>query len=158
VIKEATTTLLVKIKASLTQIFGILITFLTPIKPLIIIVGVAIALDTFYGVRRAKKTGEKVTSRKLSKIISKMVLYQTAVILFFCVEKFILGDIIGLFTSIPLILTKVVTTVLLYIEATSISESYEIMYGVSLWKKFKELIRRTGETKQEIQEILKKES
>jgi hypothetical protein len=87
-----------------------------------------------------------------------MVLYQTAVILFFCVEKFILGDIIGLFTSIPLILTKVVTTVLLYIEATSISESYEIMYGVSLWKKFKELIRRTGETKQEIQEILKKES
>jgi hypothetical protein len=32
------------------------------------------------------------------------------------------------------------------------------MYGVSLWKKFKELIRRTGETKQEIQEILKKES
>ncbi len=156
-IKQASTTLLVKVKASLSQIFGIVLTFLTPIKPLILIVGVAIALDTFYGVRRAKKTGEKVTSRKLSKIISKMVLYQSAVILFFCVEKFILGDIIGLFTNIPLILTKIVTTVLLYIEATSISESYEIMYGVSLWKKFKELIRRTGDTKQQLQDILKKD-
>jgi len=157
VIKQASTTLLVKVKASLSQIFGIVLTFLTPIKPLILIVGVAIALDTFYGVRRAKKTGEKVTSRKLSKIISKMVLYQSAVILFFCVEKFILGDIIGLFTNIPLILTKIVTTVLLYIEATSISESYEIMYGVSLWKKFKELIKRTGDTKQQLQDILKKD-
>lgn len=156
-IKQASTILLVKVKASLSQIFGIVLTFLTPIKPLILIVGVAIALDTFYGVRRAKKTGEKVTSRKLSKIISKMVLYQSAVILFFCVEKFILGDIIGLFTNIPLILTKIVTTVLLYIEATSISESYEIMYGVSLWKKFKELIRRTGDTKQQLQDILKKD-
>ena len=156
-IKQASTTLLVKVKASLSQIFGIVLTFLTPIKPLILIVGVAIALDTFYGVRRAKKTGEKVTSRKLSKIISKMVLYQSAVVLFFCVEKFILGDIIGLFTNIPLILTKIVTTVLLYIEATSISESYEIMYGVSLWKKFKELIKRTGDTKQQLQDILKKD-
>lgn len=82
-----------------------------------------------------------------------MVLYQSAIILAFAVEKFILGDIIGLFTSIPFILTKIVTTTLLFIEATSINENYLAISGVSIWKKFKTLLNRTKEFQKNIKKI-----
>jgi len=124
-----------------------------PIIPLIIIVGVAIFVDSIFGILRANKVKEPITSRKFSKIISKMVLYQSAIILAFAVEKFILGDIIGLFTSIPFILTKIVTTTLLFIEATSINENYLAISGVSIWKKFKTLLNRTKEFQKNIKKI-----
>jgi len=53
-----------------------LLTFFVPLAPLAIAVGVAIALDTFLGVIAAKKTGEKITSRKFSQAILKMLIYQ----------------------------------------------------------------------------------
>ena len=142
-----TTVLLMNIKASTCAILGILLAFFLPIVPLLLIVGAAIALDTIFGIVRAKKLGEPVTSRKMSKLISKMVLYNAAVVLFFCIERYILGGIIGAFTEIPLILTKLVTATLLFIEITSISESYEAITGVSLWGKFKAMVARTKEIK-----------
>ena len=145
--------LAISIKKSFLSIYGIIIAFLMPIIPLIIIVGVAIFVDSIFGILRAKKVKEPITSRKFSKIISKMVLYQSAIILAFAVEKFILGDIIGLFTSIPFILTKIVTTTLLFIEATSINENYLAISGVSIWKKFKTLLNRTKEFQKNIKKI-----
>src|SRR3970040_897388 len=145
--------LAISIKKSFLSIYGIIIAFLMPIIPLIIIVGVAIFVDSIFGILRANKVKEPITSRKFYKIISKMVLYQSAIIVAFAVEKFILGDIIGLFTSIPFILTKIVTTTLLFIEATSINENYLAISGVSIWKKFKTLLNRTKEFQKNIKKI-----
>lgn len=146
------------IRNSSITIVGMLLTFLTPIIPLIILVGVAIFLDTIFGIIKAMKLKQKITSRKLSQIVSKMVLYQGAVILFYTIEHFILGDIIGLFTSIPLILTKLVTSTLLFIELTSVSENIESAYGINLWKKFKQMLTRAKQVKEELEDFKDDES
>ncbi len=142
------------IKNSLFAIGGIILAFITPIIPLILIVGVAISMDTCIGIFKAKKLKEPITSRKMSKLISKLVLYQSAIILFYAIEKFILGDIIGYFITIPLILTKVIATTLLFIELTSINESYKIISGVNIWAKFKELLSRGKDIKKDVKQLL----
>ena len=152
--KQQLSLLASNLKNSILAAYGILIAFLTPIIPLMIIVFGAIILDTIFGVLRAKKVKEPITSRRLSKIISKLLLYQLVIILAFSTEKFILSDIIGIFCQIPLIGTKLVTTLLLFIEGTSINENYKILSGVSLWQKVKDLVGRGKELKKDIKDIV----
>lgn len=142
-----------KIKVSSWAIIGLIIAFLVPIVPLILIVGIAILVDTIMGIYKAKKLGIAITSRKLSALISKMVLYQSAIVGFFVIEKYILDDFIIIFTAIPLVLTKLVTLTLLFIETQSINEHVKKLYNISLWGKFKDLLRRSKELKDELDEI-----
>jgi hypothetical protein len=151
--KQITLQALASIKAYLLNILAFIVAFLAPINALIITVGLAIALDTLIGVSRAKKKNENITSKKLSQIVSKMVLYQSALVLFFLIEKFILADFIVLFTGINLFLTKIVALVLVYIEIKSINESWLAITGVSLWEKFKELLLRVKEVREDIKEL-----
>lgn len=146
-----------QIKQYCFTILGIIISFLTPIIPLLLIVGMSIFFDTITGVLKAKKKKEKVTSRKLSQIISKMVLYQSAVILFYGIEKYMLSDIIGMFTSVPLLLTKLVSVTLTFIEIKSISENLKAGWNFDLWSRCKGFIARAKEMKGEIDELKKED-
>ncbi len=132
---------------------AIIAAFLAPIKSLIIIVGICIAADTLMGLWKAKKTKTKITSRKLSTVISKMFLYQGAIVLFFCIEKYILADFVGYFVDIELFFTKLVASILIFIELMSMNENYIAISGVSIWGKFKEMIRRAKEVKEEIKDL-----
>jgi hypothetical protein len=78
----------------------IICAFLMPIKPLFLLVGLMIILDTVSGIFKAKKIHEKITSKKLSRVISKMLLYQCGLVTFFILEKFLLGEFIVAFSSI----------------------------------------------------------
>ena len=131
-----------RMKESVTAICGIFIAFITPIIPLMLIVGCAIALDTFMGIYRSHKLGESITSKKMSSIVSKFVLYQSSVVLMFAIERFILNDFTIMVTSIPLVLTKIVATTLLFIEGQSVIENYAAISGVNVWSKFKEMLSR----------------
>jgi hypothetical protein len=142
-------------KVTIDKVLIVLSAFLLPIKPLIILVGLCIFLDTIFGVWKAKKTNNKITSKGLSSIVSKMVLYQSAVILFFALEKFLVGDFILLFTSIPLFLTKVIATLLIGIELTSISENIEEATGVSVWQRIKIMLGRVKEIKNDVNDVIK---
>jgi len=133
--------------------FAIIAAFLAPITALIIIVGVCIFADTITGLMKAKKLKQEITSRKLSVVISKLFLYEGALILFFAMEKFILADFIGYFCDIPLFLTKLLASVLCGIEIMSINENYKAISGVSIWLKFKELLARAKEVKAEIKDL-----
>ncbi len=149
--KELFTATLAKIK--LAHLFAIIISFLAPIQTIILTVGACIFADTFMGVWRAKKQGQQITSRRLSNIVSKMVLYQAAIILFFLIEKFILVDFITLFTAIPFFLTKLVACTLCFIECKSINENYEMISGISLFGKFKDMLTRAKELKEDIGKV-----
>jgi len=141
------------LKHSFAAVSGIVISFLMPIVPLILIVGAAISLDTLTGLYKSYKTNKPITSRGLSAMVSKMLLYQLALILFFCIEKFVLSDIIGILTDIPLILTKLVTTTLLFIELTSINENYKDVTGINVWQKFRELLKRAKKVSDEVKDF-----
>lgn len=135
------------------NILAIILAFLAPIAPLILTVGLFILADTIVGIWKAKKINDKITSRKLSAIISKMVLYQSALIMFYLIDTFILQDFIKGFLQIPFFLTKIVAATLVFIELKSIDESTTIIFGFSFWDKFKDLLSRSKSLKKEFKDF-----
>jgi hypothetical protein len=145
--------LLLTIQSELLTLISICFAFFLPISGILLMMGVLIAIDTFTGIWRAKKLKEKITSRKLSGLISKLALYEITVIMFFLIDKFILNDIILTFFSVPFMLTKVVALVLASIEVMSINENYKIIKGINLWQSMKLLFSRAAEIKKKINKI-----
>lgn len=140
-------------KTYLTYIFTTLLLFFAPIQGLLISVGTAIALDTIFGIAKAIKLKDKITSRKLSNIISKFVLYQAAVLLIFTIDTFLLGEFFKIWFSIPFFFTKVVTIILIFIESVSIKENFEQAFKIDIWSMLKKLLARAKEVKGDIDEI-----
>ena len=97
--------LLTTIKQSFTQLLAVIGAFFLPISGILFLIGFAIILDTLTGLWKAKKLKIKITSRKLSAIVSKLFLYEVAVIGFYLIDYWILNDIIMKFFSVPLMLT-----------------------------------------------------
>lgn len=65
---------------------------LAPIKPVMITVGILIISDLISGVWAARKRGEEITSAALGRTVTKMVVYQTAVITGFLLQRYLLAD------------------------------------------------------------------
>jgi len=145
--------LLSSIQKSSLQLLAVVSTFFLPITGILFLIGFAIVIDTITGVWKAKKLGMPITSRKLSAIISKLMLYEVAVILFYLIDRFILNDIILVFFSIPLMLTKILALVLVSIETLSISENIKAVKGIDLWQAMKLLFARARDIKQDIDTI-----
>ena len=118
---------------------------LTPIKPLVLIAVASIILDTCFGIWRSYKKGQKIRSRRLSHTISKSFLYSFAIVFIFCLEKFVISDILGHFIAIDLVLTKMFTFFCVVTELKSINESYESVTGKNVWKAFMTFVTRSKE-------------
>lgn len=151
-------TLITSIKSHLIGVISIFFAFLLPIRGLLICVGFAIVIDTVMGVYKAKKLNgwKSVSSRKLSALISKLFLYEGAIILFYAMDKFIMGEFIALFIGVPLFLTKILAATLCFIEIKSIDETIKLITGKSVWERFRELLARAKETKEEVNGIMDK--
>ena len=142
--------LLASIKQYIIQLLAVIGAFFLPISGILFLIGFAIVIDTITGVWKAKKLGIPITSRGLSAIISKLMLYEVAVIGFYLIDFWILNDIILKFFSVPLMLTKILSLVLVSIETLSISENYKAVKGIDIWSAFKQLLQRSKEIKQDI--------
>jgi len=127
--------------------------FFLPISGILFLVGFAILVDTLTGLWKAKKLKIKITSRKLSAVISKLFLYELAVIGFYLIDFWILNDIVKQFFSVPLMLTKILSLVLVSIEVMSINENYFSIRQISIWQGMKNLFSRAKEIKTDINEI-----
>jgi len=145
--------LLISIQQELLTIVSICFAFFLPISGILIMIGVLISIDTFTGIWKANKVGDKITSRKLSAIISKLALYEVTVIMFFLIDQFILNDIILTFFSVPFMLTKVVALVLASIEVMSINENYKVVKGIDLWQSMKLLFARAKDIKEDLNKL-----
>lgn len=143
----------VMIKAKLLTVLTIVFAFLAPIKMLLLCVGAAIFADTVMGIYRSKRQKQKVTSRKLFGFVRKNFVYLSAVILTFILEKHLLGEFVKLVSGIDLLLTKLMAILLVSIEVKSIDESYNVIFGHSLFDKLKSLIRSAKKVKNEINEL-----
>lgn len=150
---EQLTILQTRIQDHLFKLVAAFITFLSPIQGIMITVGLLILADTIFGIWKANKLGERITSRKFSQVISKMFLYQGTILLFFLIDMFIIGDILGALFSVPYLLTKVVALVLASVEVFSIDENYKAVHGSSLWNAFKKLVARSKEISADIKDI-----
>ena len=151
--KAQLTLLTLSIQSELLTLISICFAFFLPISGILIMIGVLISIDTITGIWKAKKIGDKITSRKLSSIISKLALYELTVIMFFLIDRFILNDIILTFFSVPFMLTKVVALVLSSIEVMSINENYKVVKGIDLWQSMKLLFARAKEVKDNLNKL-----
>ena len=145
--------LILSIQSELLTLISICFAFFLPISGILIMIGVLISIDTITGIWKANKLGDKITSRKLSAIISKLALYEITVIMFFLIDKFILNEIILQFFSVPFMLTKVVALVLASIEVMSINENYKIVKGIDLWQSMKLLFARAKDIKEDLNKL-----
>ena len=140
-------------QANWVKLMAMLWAFLMPISGLLFLVGFVIVLDTVTGIWKSYKNKVKITSRGLSAIISKMLLYEVTVVLFYMIDHFILNNIVLQFFSVQLLLTKVLSLILVSIEVMSINENYKAVKGLDLWQAMKNLFARAKEIKKEVDEI-----
>jgi hypothetical protein len=145
--------LLKTMQANWIKLLATISAFLMPISGLLFLVGFVIVLDTVTGIWKSIKNKTKITSRGLSAIISKMLLYEVTVILFYMIDHFILNNIILQFFSVQLLLTKVLALILVSIEVMSINENYKAVKGLDLWQAMKNLFARAKDIKKEVDEI-----
>ena len=136
---------------------AIILSFFLPIVGILILIAASVILDTITGIWKAKKLKQPITSRRLSAIISKILLYEATVMLFYAMDKFLLNDIVISFFSIELLTTKVLALVLVSIEVISINENYRAIYQKDLWDALKNLFARAKEVTSDFKNIKKNE-
>ena len=146
-----------KLQTYSVQLMAIVSSFFMPICGILVLIFSAVLLDTITGIWKAKKTKQSVTSRKLSAIISKILLYEATVMLFYAMDKFLLNDIVISFFSIELLTTKVLALVLVSVEIISINENYKAVKGIDLWASLKNLFARAKEVTSDFKNIKKNE-
>lgn len=117
-------------------LFASLAVFL-PIKELMLTIGFLVGADLVVGVWKAIKTGQRIRSRRMSDTVTKLLLYQLAIMSGFLIETFIISELIPI--------TKLIATVIAIIEFKSIIESIEAVTGKDLWSKIKTIIGRKSE-------------
>lgn len=108
----------------LSFIKGVFITiglFIMPVEPLILLVGLFIIGDTIMGLTAAFINKEPLLSRKFARLVIKLILYTSAVLLVYGLDILILSDIFGLDSS-KFIPTKIAAGSLCVIEGFSIDE------------------------------------
>lgn len=109
------------------------IAIFTPIYGIIITVGVLIFADFFSGLLAAFKRGERILSRPMSRMIYKMLAYQTVVGTGYLLQVFILDDIMPV--------AKLAASVIGLVEFKSILENVESITGQQVFNSLIEKLR-----------------
>jgi len=127
-------------KTKLTLLGVSFLSILAPVKGMVAITIFFIWLDLVVGIWRSKKLKYPLRSTGFKRTVSKTLLYAGAIVSVFFLEKFVLADLIGLFISVDLVLTKAFTFFCIFVELKSINESYFDVTKKDVLKSFKEFI------------------
>ena len=135
-------------------IASILLLF-TPIYGLLIAVASAIVLDTITGIFKSIKLNgfKSVRSRKLSNIVSKMLLYELCVLFLFLMDKYLLNEFVKHAFGFDFMFTKICAILLMFIELVSIKENIEEAFKIDIWAMLKKILNRAKEIKTDINDI-----
>lgn len=127
-----------------------LLAFLTPIHYTLLAVGMFIMLDTFIGIWKAKKCRTKVSSRKLSRVIRKMLVYQLTIITFYVLDYAIINELVIVSLNVDFALTKLIGVVLISIELYSIDESFEQATGKGLYQRITDFVTKVKKIRKDV--------
>ncbi len=141
----------------LNYIFSSLILLFVPIYGILVAVGTSIILDTFTGIFKSIKLNgwSSIRSKRLSHIVSKMLLYEICVLLLFVIDKFILNEFIFRWLGIDFMFTKICAILLIFIELVSIKENIEEAYDIKIWEILKKAFLRAKEVKDNVDDLTK---
>ena len=130
-----------------------LLTFLTPIKGLLILTGIAVFLDTIFAIYVTIKLNgwKSYQSTKLFNIVIKSFFYFGSIVLAFFIDTHIIEQ--NTLFGINLLISKAVTVFWLYIEVKSIDETSQKLGNKSFYFTIKSLMSRAKDLKKDINEI-----
>lgn len=130
-----------------------LLTFLTPIKGLLILTGMAVFLDTIFAIYTTIKLNgwKSYQSTKLFNIVVKSFFYFGSIVLAFFIDTHIIEK--NTLFGINLLISKAVTIFWLYIECKSIDETSQKLGNKSFYFTIKNLMTKAKELKKDINEI-----
>ena len=128
-----------------------ILTFLTPIKFLVLMVVGFILLDTILGVYSTiKLNGRKsYKSSRFFNIVIKTFFYTSTILLFFLVDNFILG---GSLWGIPYLLSKSISVLWIYSETKSMDETSIKLGNRPIFDIIKEMVFRFKDLKKDLNE------
>jgi hypothetical protein len=127
-------------KTNLTLLGVSFLSILAPVKGMVAITIFFIWIDLVVGIWRSKKLKYPLRSTGFKRTVSKTLLYAGAIVSVFFLEMYVLADLIGLFVSVDLVLTKAFTFFCVFVELKSINESYFDVTKKDVLKSFKEFI------------------
>jgi len=110
--------------------FAFFASLICPISEIILFAGFMVFIDTFTGIWASLTRGDKITSRKLSRVVSKLILYPLALIVAAWCEK--------LQPGVPFV--KSATTLLIVVEGKSMIENLTDILGYNFLRIIKSII------------------
>jgi len=103
-----------------------LLAVLAPIKSVLLVTGFLIFADLLSGVLAARKRGEKITSAGFRRTISKLLIYNLAVISGFLVETYMVSNLLPI--------SKLISGVIALVELKSVLENLNTVNGTNIFK------------------------
>lgn len=130
-----------------------LATFLTPIKGLLIITGMAVFLDTVFAIYTTIRLNgwASYQSTKLFNIVVKSFFYLGSIVLAYFIDTHIIEK--NTLFGINLLISKATTIFWLYIELKSIDETSQKLGNKSFYFTIKKLMSKAKDLKKDINEI-----
>jgi len=122
------------LEAGMISLFAIF----APIQSQLVTTVVLIAVDLVTGIMAARKRGEPISSSALRRTISKIFVYETAVMISYVTEHYMVPDLL------PLV--KMASTMIAVVELRSIYENLNSISGEQL---LKTLIDKVGSSNQD---------
>lgn len=96
----------------------------SPIKPVLFVTGLLVILDMIFGIWAAKVRKEPITSSRMKDSITKLLVYELCIMLFYIGQKYMTTDLIPL--------TNIASTFVCLVELKSIAESLKDISGVDI--------------------------
>ncbi len=138
-------------KIWLSSILYSLLLFFAPIRGIIILVAAFTCLDTVFGIWKAKKTGEKLSSRSFRiGFVPKLLSYIGVVMAVYGSDVFIINTLIYKIVDVEFMATKIIALTLIINEAKSMDESWEAVKGYSFIDKTIEHINNLKKVKNQL--------
>ena len=104
-----------------------------PIQAVLIVTGILIFADLITGVMAARKKGQPITSAGLRRTVTKIAIYNTAIVVGFLAETYMLDGFIPI--------SKIASGLIAVVEMSSLYENLNVLNGSNI---FNALIERLG--------------
>lgn len=118
-------TVLLKIYSYLYPFSLAVFTFFAPIHTILVVVFFLLIIDLITGIIAARKRGEKITSAGLRRTMSKIMIYETAIVVGFLLQH-LLGNILPI--------SNIVAAGFAVVEGTSLFENLNTISGKDIFR------------------------
>jgi len=129
---------------------GIALAFIAPIYPLMATVCTFIVADALLEVINSFKN-KQFCPTFVKRLVLKFLSYNICLIIIYVLEVNLLGEFVKMIIGVPLLITKVISVGLIWLELNSIDENFYKITGKRFVKEFKKMIIFGKEIKNEIE-------